>query len=65
MQAIGRARKIEPRREQKAVYTKKVESMSDIEIKHKLCKDVAGGCAKCGVYDACRYGQEAKRRGLV
>lgn len=65
MQAIGRARKIEPRREQKAVYTKKVESMSDIEIKHKLCKDVRGGCKGCPVLDTCRYGQEADKRGLL
>lgn len=65
MQAIGRARKIEPRREQKAVYTKKVESMSDIEIKHKLCKDVRGGCKGCPVLGTCRYGQEARRRELV
>lgn len=44
---------------------KTVETMTDVEIRHKLCMDVAGGCANCGVFDACRYGQEAKRRGLV
>lgn len=44
---------------------KTVDTMTDVEIRHKLCRDVAGGCVKCGVFDACRYGQEAKRRGLV
>lgn len=42
-----------------------VETMSNVEIKHKLCKNVKGGCTKCGVYDTCRYGQEAAKRGLV
>lgn len=42
-----------------------VETMTDSEIRHKLCKDVRGGCEKCEVAKQCRYGQEAKRRGLV
>ena len=44
---------------------KTVETMTDVEIKHKLCKDVAGWCKACGVYDTCRYGQEADKRGLL
>ena len=42
-----------------------VESISNAEIKNKLCKDVRGGCRKCPVYDTCRYGPEANRRGLL
>lgn len=44
---------------------KTVECMTDIEIRHKLCKDVCGGCIECGVLDVCRYGQEAIRRELI
>jgi hypothetical protein len=44
---------------------KTVETMSNAEIKNKLCKDVRGGCRKCPVYDTCRYGPEANRRGLL
>ena len=42
-----------------------VEEMTDAEIRNKLCKDVRGGCLKCPVYDTCRYGPEAERRGLL
>ena len=42
---------------------KTVETMTDVEIKHKLCKDVY--CRDCDSYEFCRFGQEAKRRGLV
>ena len=49
-----------------APYQKKtVETMSNAEIKNKLCRDVRGGCRKCPVYDTCRYGPEAERRGLL
>lgn len=42
-----------------------VEIMSNAEIKNKLCRDVRGGCRKCPVYDTCRYGPEANRRGML
>ena len=46
-------------------YKKKtVETMTDSEIRHKLC-NVKGGCTRCEVFHSCRYGAEAKRRGLV
>ena len=43
---------------------KNVDTMSDAEIRNKLCK-VEGGCRACEVMDACRYGQEAIRRELI
>lgn len=46
-------------------YQKKtVETMSDAEIREKLCI-VRGGCVKCECLTHCRYGREAIRRGVV
>lgn len=66
MQSIGKARMIEPKPGYEKPYTRKtVETMTNVEIRHKLCRDVTGGCLGCGVLDACRYGQEAQKRGLL
>ena len=47
-------------------YQKKtVDTMTDGEIKKKLCKDVKGGCVECPILTHCRYGAEATRRGLI
>ena len=44
-------------------YVKKpVEQLTDTELKHKICKDVRGGCEKCEVRGTCRYGTEWLRR---
>ena len=42
---------------------KVVDTMTDAEIKNKLCRDA--GCEGCEVFDSCRYGREAKKRGLL
>ena len=42
-----------------------VETMSDREIRNKLCVGVRGGCKRCDVYDTCRYGREAMKRGML
>lgn len=65
MQAIGRARKIENATEHHEYPRRTVDSMSNVEIKNKLCRDVRGGCKRCPVLGTCRYGQEAEKRGLL
>ena len=64
---LAGACRIEPREaiRPSAYVRRTVETMSDAEIRNKLCVGVRGGCLKCGVYDVCRYGAEATKRGLV
>lgn len=40
-------------------------TMSDSEIRNKLCFGVPGGCGKCVNIKVCLYGQEAVRRNLT
>ena len=44
-------------------YKKTVDTMTDTEIRHKLCKGIH--CPKCESFEFCRYGKEAVRRELV
>ena len=47
-------------------YSKRIpETMSDSEIRNKLCFGVPGGCGKCVNIKVCLYGQEAIRRNLT
>ena len=39
-------------------------TMSDSEIRKKLCFGIPGGCGKCENIKVCLYGQEAVRRNL-
>ena len=48
------------------IYQKKtVDKMTNREIINALCKDQESGCVKCEVLPWCRYGREARRRGLL
>ena len=44
-------------------YRKKtIETLTDKELKNKICQGVKGGCANCEVNAFCRIGKEAIRR---
>jgi len=37
-------------------------SMTDKELKEKICTNSVKHCMSCGVYDNCNFGKEAVRR---
>ena len=46
-------------------YIKKTpETMSDAEIRNKLCLKVHGGCKFCDMLEYCKYGQQCIIRKL-
>ena len=57
------ARTIPEKPHQEPPHQRKLpKDLSDRELNAKLCRDVAGGCAQCGVLDMCQYGKEYRRR---